>query len=59
MTRNKYGLKGITLKDKKWIAAIRVDYKLITLGRFDDMLDAAGAYITAAIEYHGDFARFV
>ncbi len=40
-----------------WKANIRVDRKLIYLGRFKNEVDAALAYNKAAIEYHKEFAR--
>jgi hypothetical protein len=43
-------------RSNKWRAQIRVNGRLIYLGVFDDEVDAAKAYDTAAREYHGEFA---
>ena len=41
----------------KWVAQITKDGKVTGLGRFTDEQDAANAYNTAAIEFHGEFAN--
>lgn len=52
------GFKGVTwnTKDKKWRAKIRLNYKYIFLGGFDNKIDAAKAYDEGATKYHGEFA---
>jgi hypothetical protein len=56
--RNTTGFKGVTLikKTGKYMARIASDGKRITIGTFDNQLDAAVAYNEAAIKYHGEFA---
>lgn len=56
---NKSGYKGVSWSKgmKKWCAQITVNYKNICLGYFDDPVDAAKAYDSAAKERFGDFAR--
>ncbi len=58
-TDNKSGYKGVILhkSNKKWMSYINFNKKRIYLGLFDDPKDAAIAYNTAAIQYHGEFAR--
>lgn len=41
---------------KKWAAQISVNGKNIHLGRFNNPIDAARAYDTAAVKYYGEFA---
>jgi hypothetical protein len=52
------GYKGVQLHKQtgKWRARIKVDYKNIHLGLFEDILDAAKAYNEAALRYYGEFA---
>jgi hypothetical protein len=56
---NTSGYKGVSWQpqSRKWWARISVNYKRISLGTYDDVKDAARAYNTAAIKYHGEFAR--
>lgn len=56
---NTSGFKGVSWDSQrgKFLAQIVVRRKTITLGRFEHPEDAAGIYLTAAIEYHGQFAR--
>lgn len=58
---NTTGLKGIVRRSRvggtRWEASIRVNYKLVYLGMFEDRLAAAMAYDEAAKKLHGDFAR--
>jgi hypothetical protein len=50
--------RGVTqrAKSNKWMAQIRANGRYIYLGTFDDKVDAAKAYDTAARKYHGEFA---
>jgi len=50
--------KGVTWHDQaqKWRAKIGVNGKRISLGLFDNELDAAIAYDRAAIIHHGEYA---
>ena len=55
---NKCGYKGVSLhKGGKYRADIGVDGKIIYLGLFENMIDAAKAYDEAARKYHMEFAR--
>jgi len=58
---NKTGYKGVYIaKDRKvnkYKAQIRVNYKAIYLGCFDNPEDAAKAYNRAAIKHFGEFAK--
>jgi len=53
--------KGVSFDPKatvmKWYARIYVNGKSIWLGSFADEREAAEAYLFAALEYQGDFAR--
>lgn len=55
---NKSGYKGVIWykRDKNWRAFIKVDYKQIHLGYFDDKTEAAKAYNLAALEKYGKYA---
>ena len=56
---NTSGYKGVYFEPErdKYHAQIRVNYKGIFLGRFDDPKEAAKAYNKAAEEHFGEFAR--
>jgi hypothetical protein len=55
-TRPKSGYIGVVIEGKQFVAQIRKDGKVVSLGRFYDPLDAAKAYDRAAIEIRGEFA---
>lgn len=57
---NKSGHKGVYFRsrDKRWHAQIGKEGKHTLLGRFTNKEAAAEAYRRAAIELHGEFARF-
>ena len=57
-SNNTSGYKGVSW-DKaagKWSVSIRINSKLIKIGRFDDIVDAAKAYDGGAKKYFGEFA---
>lgn len=58
--QNKSGWKGVSWsKEKeKWKAQICLNKKNKSLGYFDDVKEAAEAYIFAALELHGEYAGF-
>lgn len=51
--------KGVCFRPRlnKWEARITHNAQTITLGHFDNEMDAATSYDTAARKYHGEFAR--
>ena len=53
---NKSGYKGVYWTQGRFTAAIKVNYRKICLGRFDDPVEAARAYNEAALEHFGEFA---
>lgn len=57
--RNTSGFKGAAwyARHRVWTAQIRVSGRLLHLGRFRRLLDAATAYDMAAQVYFGEFAR--
>jgi hypothetical protein len=48
--------KGVQPRDGRWAAKIKVNGKQLYLGRYDDEMDAALAYDTAARSHFGEFA---
>lgn len=58
-SNNKSGFKGVfwNSQKRKWNAKIMLNYRNIHCGFFDDVIEAAKAYDTAARIYHGEFAK--
>lgn len=58
-TNNTSGVKGVTWDKQrcKWRAIISVDNRLLHLGYFGSLDDAASAYAGASSNYHGEFGR--
>lgn len=56
---NTSGYKGVhwIKENRKWSAHIQVNKKVIYLGSFTNIDDAARAYNEAAEQYHGEFAN--
>jgi len=56
---NKSGYKGVSWHKQhgKWYASISANRKLIFLGLFADLIEAAKAYDAKAKEIHGEFAN--
>jgi hypothetical protein len=54
---NKSGHKGVNWQKavNRWVAKIRIDYKVIWLGSFDNIEDAIKARKEAEIKYHGEY----
>jgi hypothetical protein len=55
-TTSRYRGVSQEARSNKWRARIRANGRQIHLGAFDDEVDAANVYDTAAKEYHGEFA---
>lgn len=55
---NKSGIVGVYWNNRcgKWVAEIKVDYKRISLGYFDDINEAADARRKAEIKYFGEYS---
>ena len=51
--------KGVTWhkSSERWVAQLRVNYRLVTIGYFKDEREAALAYNEAARKHFGEFAR--
>jgi hypothetical protein len=56
--RSTTGSKGVTVRGNRFRAIIGVDRKIVNLGTFDTIEEAAKAYRDAAVRYHGEFARW-
>jgi hypothetical protein len=56
---NTSGFKGVMWRKAEgiWVARIKVNGRLIDLGRYRDKVEAARAYDAAAIKHFGDHAR--
>ena len=54
---NTSGYKGVDWHNEKWRAQITINKKIVFLGYFSSIEDAAHAYDTAAKEGHGNFAK--
>lgn len=56
---NKSGFKGVFWNKRRrlWTVHITVDHKMIYLGGYMDIIEAAKVYNNAALKYHGKFAR--
>jgi hypothetical protein len=59
-SNNTSGFKGVSWDRQRraWQAKIRVDGRQVKLGRFRSPESAAAAYVAAARQLHGDFARY-
>lgn len=57
---NSSGYKGVFYESRrdKWRAEIKVNYRSVFLGYFDNKEDAAKAYNKAALKHHGEYAKF-
>ncbi|WP_312414143.1 HNH endonuclease [Shinella sp.] len=55
--RSASGLKGVRKNCRKWASSIKVNGVNILLGNFDTKEEAHAAYIRAANDYFGEFAR--
>ncbi len=58
-TKSTSRFRGVYLDKRKgrWVAKIQINRKCIWLGHFDNEIDAARVYDTAAKKHHGEFAR--
>lgn len=57
---NLTGFKGVSWykRQKKFLAQIKYNNKLVFIGLFDTVEDAANAYKKAAVKLHGEFACY-
>ena len=60
LKNNKSGLKGVSWyrKSRKWKAEINLNKKVKWLGLFNTKEEASEAYKKAALQLHGEFARW-
>ncbi|MBE3141489.1 MAG: HNH endonuclease [Thermoplasmata archaeon] len=56
-TNNKSGYKGVYFYNGRYMASIRHNGKSITIGRFNNSIDAAKAYDKKARELFGEYAK--
>ena len=56
-TNNTTGYKGVCYFNGTWRAHIRINYKKIHLGCFDNPVSAYNAYCEASKKYHGEYGR--
>lgn len=57
LAHNTSGIKGVYWHQKKWVARLTYNNRLIHLGRFGTREAAAEAYRRAAERYHGEWRR--
>jgi hypothetical protein len=57
-SRRNDGMKGVFASRRRWGAQIQINKVRVYLGHFLTKEDAHAAYCEAAMEYHGEFARF-
>jgi hypothetical protein len=50
------GVAGVRFENKKWVAYIKVNYKKIWLGAFDNFEDAVNARKVAEEKYFGEYS---
>jgi hypothetical protein len=57
---NTSGFKGVSWNKarQKWTSQIKINYKNIHIGYYDEIKDAGQSYREAATKYFGDFANF-
>lgn len=54
---NTTGVKGVSLKEGRYVARISAGSKRLYLGSYETAAEARAAYAEAARRHHGDFAR--